>query len=118
MKRKYCIMLPSRYSVSLQFIVLLLLRVCPSEAVVVGNIKIVGQSGGIAQFLPGSYINTIPRWSVENQDEEEEGGQSSISLKRLIGTGIQQPTSASPSSTIAQEYVDPTSNVELWWPKG
>ena len=76
-----------------------------TDALVTGNIKIVGE--GVSQFLPGSYVNTFPRWTAESTEEK------SITLSRLVGSGLDR---SNPSSTIAQQFVDPTSNEELWWP--
>eukprot|EP00979_Chaetoceros_neogracilis_P006986 scaffold1434_cov133-Chaetoceros_neogracile.AAC.8 len=75
-------------------------------ALVTGNIQIVGLAGG-TQFLPGSYINTVPRWSAEMVADE------TIALSRLIGSGLDRDL---PPQTVAQQFVDPTSNEELWWP--
>lgn len=79
-----------------------------SSALITGNIKIVGKSGGQSQFLPGSYVNNFPRWHVEIVGEE------TINLTRLIGSGIDRNTEE--IQTVAQEFVDPSSNEELWWP--
>ncbi|GFH47163.1 hypothetical protein CTEN210_03638 [Chaetoceros tenuissimus] len=76
-----------------------------SSALITGNIKIVGKSGGQSQFLPGSYVNNFPRWHVEIVGEE------TINLTRLIGSGIDRNTEE--VQTIAQEFVDPSSNEEL-----
>ncbi len=65
-----------------------------------GNIKIVG--GHYAgQMLPGSYVNSFPRWTVERTPNQ------SIAVARLLGSGSDQPPN---------DFVDPTSNEELWWP--
>jgi hypothetical protein len=90
--------------------------VTTTQALVVGNIKIVGQSGGVAQFLPGSYVDTIPRWTVEGNEEDP----SIISLQPLIGTSASAIGSGSGSESESesniQSFVNPTSNEELWWP--
>jgi hypothetical protein len=83
------------------------------KALIVGNIKIVGQAGGVAQFLPGSYINTIPRWTVEEESDGSDS-ESNFSLKQLIGTG--SPNSPNTEDQQQSQYVNPTSNEELWWP--
>lgn len=77
-----------------------------STALVTGNIQIVGKSGG-TQFLPGSYVSTFPRWNAEVTGDE------TISLSRLLGSGLDR---LDPVPTLAQQFVDPTSNEELWWP--
>ncbi len=125
-----------------------------SEALVVGNIKIVGQSGGIPQYLPGkyecyksmniiimhylslnnilsqrcnnfinkisgSYVNTIPRWTLESSQNELNPDKITLSLKQLIGSGSlspsQQDGGVSQPQTV-QQFVNPISNDELWWP--
>jgi hypothetical protein len=71
-----------------------------SKAIVTGTIKIVGgMSGG--QTLPGSYVNSFPRWTVERTIDQ------SIAVSRMLGSGPDAPPG---------EFVDPTSNEELWWP--
>jgi len=70
-----------------------------SQALVTGTINIVG--GMMLQQLPGSYVNTFPRWTVERTVDD------SISVSRMIGSGGEQSI---------EQFVDPTSNVDLWWP--
>lgn len=55
----------------------------------------------------GSYINTIPRWTIETNLDEKHSEKKSISLKQLIGSGL---------SVEENEFVNPSSNEELWWP--
>mmetsp|Transcript_3546 Transcript_3546/g.4694 ORF Transcript_3546/g.4694 Transcript_3546/m.4694 type:complete len:334 (-) Transcript_3546:49-1050(-) len=94
---------------------LLIISFCYNvKALVVGNIKIVGQAG-MDQFLPGTYINTIPRWTVEPSDIVDNEIKS-ISMKRLIGTGFLDDGYDSEESTTAEQFVNPSSNEELWWP--
>jgi len=93
-------------AIGLLTVSLVLCKVSPSRALVTGNIQIVGLPGG-TQFLPGSYISTIPRWSAEIAEDE------TISLSRLIGSGLDRDL---PPQTVAQQFVNPTSNEELWWP--
>jgi len=71
------------------------------NALVTGTIKIVGGVG--TQFLPGSYVNTFPRWTAERNVDQ------SVEVSRMIGSG-NDLTSA------VMTFVDPTSNAELWWP--
>jgi len=61
------------------------------------DISIVGQAGGAPQKLPGSYVKTFTRWSVE------EISSDSPTLQRL-------PTEGDDS------FVNPTSTEEVWWP--
>lgn len=79
-----------------------------ASALITGNIKIVGEVGG-TQFLPGSYVSTFPRWTAESKEDDE-----TVTLSRLIGSGINRSTET--SQTTAHQFVDPTSNEELWWP--
>ena len=71
-------------------------------------------------FNLGSYIDTIPRWTVEQSNQDEGSSSSNISLKPLIGSCINNspPSSSDTEATkiIPQEYVNPTTNEELWWP--
>lgn len=63
----------------------------------------------------GSYIDTIPRWTIEQTDQKEGSStisSNNLSLKPLIGSGINNNSSPPPSSS----YVNPTSNEDLWWP--
>ena len=76
------------------------------QSIVTGNIRIVGIGG--PQFFPGSYVNTFPRWLAE----ETAGGN--INLSRVLGSGLDR--SEESVSTVAQQFVDPTSNTEVWWP--
>mmetsp|Transcript_10397 Transcript_10397/g.15736 ORF Transcript_10397/g.15736 Transcript_10397/m.15736 type:complete len:334 (-) Transcript_10397:15-1016(-) len=82
-----------------------------TSALVTGNIKIVGEVGG-TQFLPGSYVSTFPRWTAESK--EGPPYDETVTLSRLIGSGINRSTET--SQTTAHQFVDPTSNEELWWP--
>ncbi len=62
----------------------------------------------------GSYIESIPRWTVElNQNEE-----SQISLTKLVGSGNRQLNQSNDQQPIqaSQQFVNPTTNDELWWP--
>lgn len=61
------------------------------------DITIVGQAGGAPQKLPGSYVKSFTRWSVE------ELSGNSPTLQRL-------PTEGDDS------FVNPTSTEEVWWP--
>jgi len=65
------------------------------------------------QFLPGSYVTTIPRWSIEFSDQDQ-----SINIRRLIGSGLPETYDSrdGAANTLARQFVDPTSNEELWWP--
>ena len=65
-------------------------------------------TGGRMQFLPGSYVNTIPRWSVEVTPD------NTINIQRLLGSGLSD--NDQDVDTAARHFVDPTSNEELWWP--
>jgi len=77
------------------------------RALVTGNVKIVS-GGGLAQFLPGSYINTFPRWTLENASTP-----LSSNLKRLVGTGV---PSRDDGIKDTQQFAVPFSVSELWWP--
>mmetsp|Transcript_12192 Transcript_12192/g.22854 ORF Transcript_12192/g.22854 Transcript_12192/m.22854 type:complete len:359 (+) Transcript_12192:36-1112(+) len=95
------------------------LLITVSHALITGNIQIVGESlsslGGI-QYLPGSYVNTFPRWSVDfhghdHDDDDATTCDASSKHIQLI------PLEGTVSSDLEQhQYVDPTSNQELWWP--
>ena len=61
------------------------------------DISIVGQAGGAPQKLPGSYVKTFHRWTVEQISSD------SPTLQRL-------PTEGDDS------FVNPTSTEEVWWP--
>lgn len=61
------------------------------------DINIVGQEGGAPQKLPGSYVNTFTRWSVEDIRGDNP------TLQRLETEGD-------------DTFVNPTSTSELWWP--
>lgn len=76
------------------------------HSIVTGNVRIVGIGG--PQFLPGSYVNTFPRWLAE------ETADGNINLSRILGSGLDR--SDENVNTIAQQFVDPTSNTEVWWP--
>mmetsp|Transcript_5692 Transcript_5692/g.7120 ORF Transcript_5692/g.7120 Transcript_5692/m.7120 type:complete len:322 (+) Transcript_5692:89-1054(+) len=66
-----------------------------TNSLVTNSIKIVGSGlTSIPQSLPPSYVNTFPRWTINDDGE--------IS-----------PLTISTSST---SLVDPTSDTELWWP--
>ena len=86
--------------------VLTLLPHLVAEAFGVSNdIKIVGQSGGQSQKLPGSYVSGFTRWSVEggNDISSSPSSRDDLSLVRL-------PTEGDDT------FVNPTSTTELWWP--
>jgi hypothetical protein len=76
------------------------------HSIVTGNIRIVGIGG--PQFFPGSYVNTFPRWLAEETTD------GNINLSRILGSGLDR--SDKNVNTIAQQFVDPTSNSEVWWP--
>ena len=80
-----------------------------TAALVTGIIKIVGEPGGVTQFLPGSYVNTFPRWTAECTEER------TVNLSRMLGSGLDRSEESS-TVTLAHQFVDPTSNEELWWP--
>jgi len=97
----------------LAFILILLLDIDFVRALITGNIKIV-TGVGAPQFLPGSYINTFPRWTLEN-----DSSSPSNNLKRLVGTGIPSNNNNDDSiddASSAQQFANPSSNAELWWP--
>ena len=89
---------------------LLLTQWTAIQALISGNIQLVGDvmTGGRTQFLPGSYVNTIPRWSVEVTPD------NTINIQRLLGSGLSDNNED--VTTLARQFVDPTSNEELWWP--
>ena len=94
-----------------------LITIYSVKALVTGNIKIVGQTGGVAQYLPGSYVNTIPRWVVETSTENNnDDEQSLISLTKLIGSGIASQQEEGEVAQVINQFVNPISNEELWWP--
>lgn len=69
--------------------------------------------------IPGSYVNTIPRWTIDSSENELNPDKITLSLKELIGSGSlspsQQDGGVSQPQTV-QKFVNPTSNDELWWP--
>ena len=86
--------------------VLTLLPHLVAEAFGVSNdIKIVGQSGGQSQKLPGFYVSGFTHWSVEggNDISSSPSSRDDLSLVRL-------PTEGDDT------FVNPTSTTELWWP--
>jgi hypothetical protein len=71
-----------------------------ANAIVTGNIKIVGGMGS-GQMIPGSYVNSFSRWTIERTIDQN------IAVSHLIGSGVAEPD---------EEFVNPSSNEELWWP--
>ena len=75
----------------------LLCHLALTQAFSAPDISIVGQAGGAPQKLPGSYVKTFNRWTVEQISSD------SPTLQRL-------PTEGDDS------FVNPTSTEEVWWP--
>jgi hypothetical protein len=81
------------------------------------------------QYLPGSYVNTFPRWSVDfhpdqmkknhhdvDENEEDTNLYTSSSLRLIPLEGTIPQDDDNSNHQLPQQYVDPTSNQELWWP--
>ena len=70
------------------------------------DIQIVGMPGGAPQMLPGSYIKSLARWSIEfSGDDGKE-----VSLEKLQGAD------SNDNDDDNNGFVNPTSTLELWWP--
>lgn len=89
-----------------------------SHALITGNIQIVGESlSSIGmQYLPGSYVNSFPRWTVNFNADQTSSTSSDASPPPLSLVPLDGTFPSDSPFCKNHEFVDPTSNQELWWP--